>query len=210
MIYGIYYKGEQAMRQEVITLGGAIWINLANTIMMQGGQRTDVLKDSSSMLQWLAGNGLMAEECAEQLDAASTYRTLAQLRNICLDALANLKREQRLSAQTFSKLAEMAGTLRIKLRLERQGDAVRLIREGESLADRIRYAVLDSLIETLARYPAERIRKCEHEACMLHFVDTSKSGKRRWCSMNLCGNRHKAAHFYARSKERAKTEHGDH
>nr|WP_090396707.1 CGNR zinc finger domain-containing protein [Natribacillus halophilus] len=47
-----------------------------------------------------------------------------------------------------------------------------------------------------------RIRECEHPECILYFVDTSKSGKRRWCSMELCGNRQKAADFYARKKNK--------
>ena len=36
----------------------------------------------------------------------------------------------------------------------------------------------------------DRVRKCDQ--CVLHFVDTSKKGTRRWCSMQLCGNRQKA------------------
>jgi len=38
-----------------------------------------------------------------------------------------------------------------------------------------------------------RIKNCENEPCTLWFLDTSKNGRRRWCSMKLCGNRAKAA-----------------
>ncbi|WP_017623103.1 CGNR zinc finger domain-containing protein [Nocardiopsis chromatogenes] len=38
---------------------------------------------------------------------------------------------------------------------------------------------------------AERIRECEAGDCMLVFVDMSRPGKRRWCSMQRCGNRSK-------------------
>jgi predicted RNA-binding Zn ribbon-like protein len=43
-----------------------------------------------------------------------------------------------------------------------------------------------------------RVRKCEQ--CMLHFHDTSKKGTRRWCSMQLCGNRRKVAAYAARQR----------
>ena len=43
-----------------------------------------------------------------------------------------------------------------------------------------------------------RVRKCEH--CVLHFHDTSKKGTRRWCSMQLCGNRLKVAAYAARHR----------
>jgi predicted RNA-binding Zn ribbon-like protein len=43
-----------------------------------------------------------------------------------------------------------------------------------------------------------RLRKCD--ACMIHFLDTSKKGTRRWCSMALCGNRAKVAAYTGRQK----------
>jgi hypothetical protein len=38
---------------------------------------------------------------------------------------------------------------------------------------------------------AHRIRVCAAENCGLLLVDTSRAGRRRWCSMELCGNRAK-------------------
>jgi predicted RNA-binding Zn ribbon-like protein len=37
---------------------------------------------------------------------------------------------------------------------------------------------------------------------VLHFQDTSKKGTRRWCSMRLCGNRHKVAAYADRQRRR--------
>jgi predicted RNA-binding Zn ribbon-like protein len=45
----------------------------------------------------------------------------------------------------------------------------------------------------------ERVRKCGY--CVLHFHDTSKKGTRRWCSMQLCGNRMKVAAYAARRRK---------
>jgi len=42
------------------------------------------------------------------------------------------------------------------------------------------------------------IRTCEHPECVLWFYDRTKAHKRRWCSMALCGNRHKVAQFRKR------------
>jgi predicted RNA-binding Zn ribbon-like protein len=46
-----------------------------------------------------------------------------------------------------------------------------------------------------------RLRRCASDSCGTWFVDTSKGGRRRWCSMARCGNRAKAA--IHRAKERA-------
>ncbi|MBX2801878.1 MAG: CGNR zinc finger domain-containing protein [Myxococcales bacterium] len=42
---------------------------------------------------------------------------------------------------------------------------------------------------------AERVRSCAHPSCVLWFLDTTRSGTRRWCSMATCGNRTKAKRF---------------
>jgi predicted RNA-binding Zn ribbon-like protein len=46
----------------------------------------------------------------------------------------------------------------------------------------------------------KRVRKCAR--CVLHFYDTSKKGTRRWCSMQVCGNRLKVAAYAARQPQR--------
>lgn len=42
------------------------------------------------------------------------------------------------------------------------------------------------------------VRQCEHSDCVLWFHDTTKSHRRRWCAMALCGNRHKVSEFRKR------------
>jgi predicted RNA-binding Zn ribbon-like protein len=48
---------------------------------------------------------------------------------------------------------------------------------------------------------AERLRQCGAGDCYLVFVDTSRSGRRRWCSMERCGNRAKVASFRNRHRQ---------
>ncbi len=45
---------------------------------------------------------------------------------------------------------------------------------------------------------AHRVRECASDTCALLFVDTSRPGRRRWCSMDGCGNRHKTATYRKR------------
>jgi predicted RNA-binding Zn ribbon-like protein len=48
---------------------------------------------------------------------------------------------------------------------------------------------------------AARLKRCEGGRCSLLFVDTSRPGHRRWCSMDRCGNRAKVAAHRRRRKE---------
>ena len=62
---------------------------------------------------------------------------------------------------------------------------------------------LDWLLAAIARSGAEivaegakaRVRVCANPACGLFFYDDSRTRRRRWCSMSVCGNRHKVAAF---------------
>ena len=66
----------------------------------------------------------------------------------------------------------------------------------------------DQVLSTLARDAvdlftgplADRIRQCAGTNCALVFVDTSRPGRRRWCSMERCGNRAKASSFRDRHR----------
>jgi predicted RNA-binding Zn ribbon-like protein len=43
-----------------------------------------------------------------------------------------------------------------------------------------------------------RVRACAAENCRWLFLDTSRNHTRRWCKMQVCGNRMKARRFQAR------------
>jgi predicted RNA-binding Zn ribbon-like protein len=50
----------------------------------------------------------------------------------------------------------------------------------------------DSL-ETISGFDARRLRRCSNPDCNIIFLDTSRPGRRRWCSMATCGNQAKKA-----------------
>ncbi len=43
--------------------------------------------------------------------------------------------------------------------------------------------------------PLERVHRCRGERCSWLFLDTSRGGQRRWCSMSTCGNAAKVRRF---------------
>ena len=50
---------------------------------------------------------------------------------------------------------------------------------------------------------ARRVRQCQSPSCTIFFVDTSRSGHRRWCSMAACGNNAKVAALRERQRGKA-------
>ena len=62
----------------------------------------------------------------------------------------------------------------------------------------ITYPIIRDAYNLLLSYKHDRIRECPK--CGWLFFDSSKNGKRRWCSMETCGSRSKAREWYSRSK----------
>jgi predicted RNA-binding Zn ribbon-like protein len=59
-------------------------------------------------------------------------------------------------------------------------------------------AIARDAIDLFGGGHAARVRECASDNCSLVFVDLSRPGQRRWCSMDRCGNRAKQRARHAR------------
>jgi predicted RNA-binding Zn ribbon-like protein len=66
---------------------------------------------------------------------------------------------------------------------------------GGALAELARAA-----IELVTGDELHKIRNCANPTCSLMFIDHSRPGRRRWCSMERCGNRDKTARYRTRRR----------
>lgn len=183
-------------------LGGSVWINLVNTI---DKKMDDILDDQLRTIQWLEANNLLRGSDAEAIKRNPEWLhplidELHTLRRLCKVALFELEEQGKLSTHTKDQLQKLIEQVSVSLTLHQTEEKMDLVCQGVTPQDHVLYQIVHSIIHTLGTVSPDRIRKCEHESCILYFIDTSKSGKRRWCSMETCGNRQKAAEFYARKK----------
>jgi predicted RNA-binding Zn ribbon-like protein len=89
---------------------------------------------------------------------------------------------------------------RTTLRRERGGYAWDIdVRSGTALA--LLAPVLWTAGDLLTGPRLDRVRRCANPECNYLFLDDSRAGKRRWCSMQSCGNRAKARRHYHKSRE---------
>lgn len=72
---------------------------------------------------------------------------------------------------------------------------------GEAGAlDRPLWPIVRSAVELLMSAEVGRVKECGNQGCGWLFLDTSKNGSRRWCSMEGCGSRVKMRRYYARRR----------
>lgn len=74
--------------------------------------------------------------------------------------------------------------------------------EKSDRLDRILWPIAKSAADLLMSADLRRLRECAGRDCSRLFLDESRNGSRRWCSMAGCGNRAKVRRFYRRVKEK--------
>ncbi len=181
--------------------GNALWVDFLNTEPARpGGGRNDLISTPDAFVRWARAASLINSEDVFQpnkiwLVDAHLFRTT--LRNGAEALIANRNPPTATIAAVNEKLARspVVSTLvkgGLGWKIKRRSDA--------HLADALLGRLAADFAETLASDRTGRLRQCEHPSCVMMFIDTSKNGKRRWCSMETCGNREKAAGRRARSK----------
>ena len=70
--------------------------------------------------------------------------------------------------------------------------------KGEDL-NRVLLLVVKSAYDLLLSDRLDRVKECP--SCGWLFLDTTKNGKRKWCSMKSCGSNIKALDYYYRKKK---------
>jgi predicted RNA-binding Zn ribbon-like protein len=60
--------------------------------------------------------------------------------------------------------------------------------------------LVDAAVGLITSSDIDNVRECGEKTCRWLFLDRSRNHTRRWCDMQLCGNRSKAKRFYARTR----------
>lgn len=163
-------------------------LDLVNTEWIAEDGRRDLLADVDGLRVWQHGAGLG--------DAPVTPAALEAVRVTRAAIRAVLEGPADATARAALNAVLDRGRVH-----ERLGDAgPERVAEVADLAWRAAWPAAQGLLDLLREHP-DRVRGCANHDCILFFYDTSRSGRRQWCSMAACGNRAKARRHYARSRD---------
>jgi len=200
-------------------IGERAVLDFVNTVdwRLRPEKRRDALVTYSDLLAFsLRSNIITVEQYNELAKLALTSpleaeEVLVQARDFrdALTSLLDTISSQAHSLERAGPSAEALSAIHSSL-IRAQGTAA-LVWEGHHLAyrgrmenDALSYpwlAIVRDAEELLRSQQASQIRICEAEGCGWAFIDNSKNGSRRWCSMQLCGNRLKSSRFRSRLSE---------
>ena len=153
----------------------------------------DLLETPKDLGRWLVASGLSKQNphpTPEDLKAARGLReSLYRLAQACLKGEA-------FPAKDRALVNRWAAAPPPAPQLGAQPGSGGLTRAQE--VSTLLAAVARDGVELLGGPLAARVRKCARDGCALLFLDTSRSGRRRWCSMAACGNKAKVGAFRER------------
>lgn len=175
-----------ATRDFILLPGGRPALDLCNTRL--GGE--DLLAHPEDLARWFVAAGAVDQPLAitaRELEAARALRDGLRASLLAADG-------RRVARIAESWLGDAPG----RLCVEEDTLTPRFAPGDRTSCCLLVDAVLDAL--DLMRHAPGRVRECADPACPVVYVDTSRNGSRRWCSMEGCGARSKAAAYYRRHR----------
>jgi predicted RNA-binding Zn ribbon-like protein len=187
-------------------VGGDAALDFVNTVTGRDESPRDWLDSYARLLEWAALVKLFPRNVVQRLAkqakenpaaAAGALKRAKALREHLFSLLTDMTRSRTPSKDALALLREhwLAGVNTLELRFK---DG-RIVREfgPEVDLDSITRMVAYRIVEYVLTSPPERLRLCQGPNCSWLFMDSSKSGRRRWCDMAVCGNAAKSRRFYA-------------
>jgi predicted RNA-binding Zn ribbon-like protein len=182
-------------------------LDFLNTKPVLADGPTELLPDVRALERWLIASGMVTSPKTKAIVRSWRYSTEAAVFLEQLIAFRERLRETVVRVENGSSPADAflaeVNSLLIQYPLhtslrKRDGKVIR-----ETLFEPLKpidlwAPIIDATADLLANAESSRIRKCE--SCVVHFFDTSKKGSRRWCSMNICGNKLKVAAYQRRKR----------
>jgi predicted RNA-binding Zn ribbon-like protein len=188
-------------------IGQLLCLDLVNTEVRRDGAPLDLLPDREAVRAWLqvaglgeAGRG--ARDLREDSPRARRIvRETVALRQALRQMAAALAAGRPVPGAALDAINRVLAFRPAVQRLQRDGDRVvsRVVPVAESPLH-VLVPVAESAAWLLEHGDRSLVRKCESEACVRYFYDRTKNKRRRWCSMEGCGSRAKAAAYYRRTR----------
>ncbi len=192
-------------------IGGALAIDFANTESGRGyPTHRDHLREARHVADWLEHAGALAPEAADRLRAEAAARP-----DFAAELLARATTLRRDVGEIFRAVAFGAAAAP-RSTAELTKFHARALARSVLTPSHDRYEwrwtpsvfpleaalgpIALSAVALLTQGDLTRVKQCGGVACGWLFYDETKNKRRRWCEMEVCGNRAKQRRHAARSR----------
>ena len=192
-------------------LGNHLALDFLNTRPVQNGEAVELLSEFDSLLRWFQAADLLSsrqasnlrQQWGESARAQHVVEAMRELRERLRKEILSWERDGTVHRPLVEELNHLMTEHPMLARLKANGGrSTTELWFDPGRPEDLFAPVAHSVATLFAGVDRNRVRKCGQ--CVLHFYDTSKKGTRRWCSMQLCGNRLKVAAYAARQRTSAR------
>ena len=194
-------------------LGGRLAVDFVNAAHISPGS-ADPFQSWDGLLEFLAdmrvitlerAHGLLEWERTAGADTQHLLGSARRLRAAVREALLAVIDGSAIRETTVAVINEILAITEGHDELAWEIGSWRLaFRAREESLEWLLAAVARSAAEIIAEGSPAPLRRCANQECGLIFYDTSRTRRRRWCSMAACGNRSKVAAFARRHSSRSR------
>jgi predicted RNA-binding Zn ribbon-like protein len=200
-----------AVSHEFELSGGALCLDFANTWGNHLDAGSDRLLDYAHLVAFARQTGCLAEDTAAALsrraggDTDGAQAALArgrELRGAIYRIFSRRASGQDVVTADIDHINNLVGEALSRRRLKAKDGGVAWSWTAAAAGD-LRapiWPIVESAAALLTSHDFDHVRECNAEDCNWLFLDRSRSGTRRWCSMSSCGNRAKARRHYRRRR----------
>lgn len=190
---------------DFLLLGNLLWLDFVNTEPVRDGQRVDLVRDFGDLVAFLrAASALPPDQGPPRTGSAEEKAVLREA--LALRAALRAGAERLAEGRTVGEELVQA----VNRVLASRPAYRELVREGKRWVSRSRpvagsarhllVPIAESAAWMLEHGDPSLVRRCEGSSCVLLFYDATRNRSRRWCSMEGCGSRAKAAAYYRRTR----------
>ncbi len=185
-------------------------LDFLNTRLIKDDGPIELLTGAGALERWLMAAGVLSTPKAkaavrawgESRPVQAFLRSLLVFRENLRAAVLRFESGQAPDRHFVAELNQKLRAFPNRYQLTIKGESVhREILLALEKPEDLWSAFAEPAAALFAEAPSSRVRKCP--GCVVHFRDISKKGSRRWCSMNMCGNREKVAAYRDRQRESA-------
>jgi predicted RNA-binding Zn ribbon-like protein len=161
----------------------------------------DLLQSDDDVTIWLKQAGYPAPTLADKTGPVTLLRSARRLRESVRSLVERRKIGRR--GDTFVLNFFLAANRSYPQLIWRKSTVptMETVRRQETV-ESILAPVAEAAASLLSTPNFELIKHCEDDTCSFWFFDQTKSHNRRWCSMEICGNRSKVAAYRIRDRNR--------
>jgi predicted RNA-binding Zn ribbon-like protein len=184
----------------LLIVGGNLALDFANTVDDPGGPADfDHLGDVDRCRAWGRHFGLLEPSAGPAAADQRARRGLLQLRDAVQAGFTAVAHGRRFPDPEWRELRRAVAHAVGHAELAADGDRALLRRPGGDLGA-VGDAAALAAYDLLTGDQLHRIKRCA--GCHWLFIDQSKNGSRRWCSMQDCGTSAKMRRYVARRAAR--------